>query len=68
MRGERVFACDAVAAAELVAAVRRNIAPGVPVYAKLSPDVTDIVAIAAPAVDAGADGLSMINTTSAHGQ
>jgi dihydroorotate dehydrogenase (NAD+) catalytic subunit len=30
--------------------------------AKLSPDVTDIVAIARACVDAGADGLSMINT------
>jgi dihydroorotate dehydrogenase (NAD+) catalytic subunit len=61
-RGQ-VFACDAVAAAEVVAAVRRNTAPGVPVFAKLSPDVTDIVAIARSVVDAGADGLSMINTT-----
>ena len=33
-----------------------------PVFAKLSPDVTDIVAIARACVDAGADGLSMINT------
>ena len=46
----------------MVQAVRRNTAPGVPVLAKLSPDVTDIVAIARPCVDAGADGLSMINT------
>jgi dihydroorotate dehydrogenase (NAD+) catalytic subunit len=34
----------------------------VPVFAKLSPDVTDIVAIARSCVDAGADGLSMTNT------
>jgi dihydroorotate dehydrogenase (NAD+) catalytic subunit len=34
----------------------------VPVFAKLSPDVTDIVTIARACVDAGADGLSMINT------
>lgn len=60
-RGQ-VFACDPVAAAEVVAAVRRNTAPGIPVFAKLSPDVTDIVAIARSVVDAGADGLSMINT------
>ena len=33
-----------------------------PVFAKLSPDVTDIVAVAAACVEAGADGLSMINT------
>ena len=57
-----VFACDPGAAAEVVAAVRRHTAPGVPVLAKLSPDVTDIVAIARSCVDAGADGLSMINT------
>ena len=31
-------------------------------FAKLSPDVTDIVAIARACVSAGADGLSMINT------
>ncbi|HEX4698425.1 MAG TPA: dihydroorotate dehydrogenase [Actinomycetes bacterium] len=57
-----VFACDPGAAAEVVAAVRRHTAPAVPVLAKLSPDVTDIVAIARSCVDAGADGLSMINT------
>ena len=33
-----------------------------PLLAKLSPDVTDIVEIARGVVDAGADGLSMINT------
>ena len=60
-RGQ-VFACDPSAAAAVIAAVRRNSAPGVPVFAKLSPDVTDIVAIAAACVNAGADGLSLINT------
>ena len=60
-RGQ-VFACDPVAAAEVITAVRRNTNPGTPVLAKLSPDVTDIVAIARSVVDAGADGLSMINT------
>jgi dihydroorotate dehydrogenase (NAD+) catalytic subunit len=34
----------------------------VPVFAKLSPDVTDIVAIADAVLRAGADGLSLINT------
>lgn len=33
-----------------------------PVFMKLSPNVTDIAAIAAACEDAGADGLSMINT------
>ncbi len=57
-----VFACDPGAAHEVVGAVRRHTAPSVPVFAKLSPDVTDIVTIARSCVDAGADGLSMINT------
>ena len=46
----------------MIEGVRRNSAPGIPVLAKLSPDVTDIVSIARACVDAGADGLSMINT------
>jgi dihydroorotate dehydrogenase (NAD+) catalytic subunit len=58
-----VFACDPLAAAAVVASVRRSTAPGIPVVAKLSPDVTDIVAVARAVVDAGADGLSMINTS-----
>jgi dihydroorotate dehydrogenase (NAD+) catalytic subunit len=57
-----VFACDPDAAAAVVGAVRRHTAPSVPVLAKLSPDVTDIVSIARACVEAGADGLSMINT------
>jgi dihydroorotate dehydrogenase (NAD+) catalytic subunit len=57
-----VFACDPGAAAAVVEAVRARTAPSVPVFAKLSPDVTDSVAIARSCVDAGADGLSMINT------
>jgi dihydroorotate dehydrogenase (NAD+) catalytic subunit len=57
-----VFACDPVAAASVVAGVRGSLRYDVPVFAKLSPDVTDIVAIAGACVEAGADGLSMINT------
>jgi dihydroorotate dehydrogenase (NAD+) catalytic subunit len=60
-RGE-VFACDPFAAADVVAAVRKSADPAHPVYAKLSPDVTDIVSVARSCADAGADGLSMINT------
>jgi len=60
-RGQ-VFACDPDAAARVIAAVRRESSPMIPVLAKLSPDVTDIVAIARSCVDAGADGLSLINT------
>ncbi|MDQ1615807.1 MAG: dihydroorotate dehydrogenase catalytic subunit [Actinomycetota bacterium] len=58
-----VFACDPDAAARVVSEVRGRSAPSVPVFAKLSPDVTDIVSIARACVSAGADGLSMINTT-----
>lgn len=58
-----VFACDPTAAAGAVAAVRRSTNSTVPVIAKLSPDVTDLVAIAHAVVRAGADGLAMINTT-----
>ena len=36
--------------------------PGVAVFAKLSPNVTDLVAVAAAAVGAGATGLTLINT------
>ncbi len=34
-----------------------------PIYVKLSPNVTDIVSIAKACEDAGADGISMINTS-----
>ncbi len=60
-RGQ-VFACDPHAAAAVIAAVRAAAPAGVPVFAKLSPDVTSIVEIARSCVDAGADGLSLINT------
>jgi len=60
-RGE-VFACDPVAASEVVRAVRAAADPAQPVYAKLSPDVTDIATVARSVADVGADGLSMINT------
>ena len=60
-RGQ-VFACDPDAAAGVVAAVRRATPAEVPVVAKLSPDVTDVVAVAQACVAAGADGLSMVNT------
>lgn len=60
-RGQ-VFACDAGAAADVVRTVRTGTSPDVPVFAKLSPDVTDIVAVARSCVEAGADGLSVINT------
>jgi dihydroorotate dehydrogenase (NAD+) catalytic subunit len=60
-RGQ-VFACDAGASAAVIEAVRGRVRYDIPVFAKLSPDVTDIVAIARACRQAGADGLSMINT------
>lgn len=61
-RGQ-VFACRADSAAGVIAGVRRATDPDVPVFAKLSPDVTDIGTIALACERAGADGLSLINTT-----
>ncbi len=61
-RGQ-VFACDKSAAASVVQAVKRAAPASVPIFAKLSPDVTDIVSIAKACMDAGATGLSLINTT-----
>ncbi|MBI4941648.1 MAG: dihydroorotate dehydrogenase [Actinobacteria bacterium] len=58
-----VFACDAGSSAEVVSGVVDVVGGRVPVLAKLSPDVTDIVAIARACLDHGADGLAMVNTT-----
>ena len=60
-RGQ-VFACNPTTAREAISAVRRNIGGEVPIIAKLTPDVTDITEIAREVVDAGADGLALINT------
>lgn len=57
-----VFSCDPVASRAVVESVRRNIGGELPIIVKLSPDVTDIVAIAREVVNAGADGLALINT------
>jgi dihydroorotate dehydrogenase (NAD+) catalytic subunit len=60
-RGQ-VFACDPRSSAKVVALVRARLPRTIPIFAKLSPDVTDIVEIASACVKAGADGLTMINT------
>ncbi len=57
-----VFACDPLSSAKVIAMVREQLPRHVPVFAKLSPDVTDIVSIASACVKAGASGLTMINT------
>jgi len=61
-RGQ-VFACRADSSAAVISGVRRSTDPSIPIFAKLSPDVTDIATIALACVRAGADGLSLINTT-----
>ncbi len=57
-----VFACDPLASAKVIALVREQLPRDLPVLAKLSPDVTDIVSVASACVKAGASGLTMINT------
>ena len=54
------FGSDPVSAATVVAACRA--ACNKPLIVKLSPNVTDVVAMARACVDAGADSLSLINT------
>ena len=58
--GGMAFGTSAKAAAEVTKAVKAVTTK--PVYIKLSPNVTDIVEIAKACEDAGADGISMINT------
>lgn len=57
-----VFACDPIASRAVVESVRKNMGGDYPMIVKLSPDVTDIVAIAREVVSAGADALALINT------
>ena len=57
-----VFACDPDASRRVIDGVRKTLGGELPIIAKLSPDVTDIVSIARGVVDAGADGIALINT------
>jgi len=57
-----VFACDPDAAHAVIDGVRRTLGGELPIIAKLSPDVTNIVEIAKIVVEAGADALALINT------
>ena len=61
--GGVLFGQDPKLAAAVTSAVRKA-APNKPLIVKLSPNVTDITAIARAAEDAGADILSCINTLS----
>ena len=58
--GGMSFGTDPTAVGKVTAAVKKATAK--PVIIKLSPNVTDIVQIAKAAEDAGADGISLINT------
>ncbi len=58
--GGMSFGVSPIAAAEVTKAVKR--VTNKPVYIKLSPNVTDIAVIASACEEAGADGLSLINT------
>ncbi len=58
--GGMAFGTSAKAAAEVTRAVKAVTTK--PVYMKLSPNVTDITEIARACEEAGADGLSLINT------
>ena len=58
--GGMAFGVSPQAAAEVTAAVKEVTSK--PVYMKLSPNVTDIAAIAKACEAAGADGISLINT------
>ncbi|MCQ2153416.1 MAG: dihydroorotate dehydrogenase [Bacteroidales bacterium] len=59
--GGMAFGTSPKSAAEVTAAVK-EVAGSKPVFVKLSPNVTDIVAVARACEDAGADGLTLINT------
>ena len=58
--GGMSFGTDPKAAAEVTAAVKKVTTK--PVIVKLTPNVTDIAAMAKACEDAGADGISLINT------
>ena len=58
--GGMSFGTDPCMAADVVKAVRKT--TDKPLIIKLSPNVTDIVSIAKACEDAGADGISLINT------
>ena len=60
-RGGIEFGTDPATLASLVEAVRAKVARAT-LIVKLSPNVTDVAALARAAVDAGAEALSLINT------
>ena len=60
---ERMFAHSADSTGAALSALSEAVAgTGLPVWAKLSPNVTDLVAIAGAALASGASGLTLVNT------
>lgn len=59
-QGGMVFGTSCAMAADVIRVVKDN--TGLPVIAKLSPNVTDVVEIARGVAEAGADALALINT------
>jgi dihydroorotate dehydrogenase (NAD+) catalytic subunit len=57
-----MFAHSCALTRDAVAAVGDALSGAAPVFAKLSPNVTDIVAIAGSALEGGATGLTLVNT------
>jgi len=57
-----MFAAHPDATAAVVSVVRDQLPIDFPIFAKLSPNVSDLVPVASAAAEAGADGLTLINT------
>jgi dihydroorotate dehydrogenase (NAD+) catalytic subunit len=57
-----VFATDCDTSARVIDSVRKIIGGEIPIIAKLTPDVTDIVSVARAVSDSGADAVALINT------
>lgn len=57
-----VFATDRETSCRVIDSVRKVIGGEIPILAKLTPDVTNIVEVAKGVMDSGADGLALINT------
>jgi dihydroorotate dehydrogenase (NAD+) catalytic subunit len=56
------FGVDCPSAARVTEGVKNALPPGKPLIVKLTPNVTDIAAVAVACVEAGADAVSCINT------
>jgi dihydroorotate dehydrogenase (NAD+) catalytic subunit len=60
---QRMFAHSTEGTAAALSALSQALAPaGLPIWAKLSPNVTDLVAIAEVALASGAEALTLVNT------